>query len=89
VTCTWEVSGSILGLEKVKEKLTFARHDGIWGTGGLVLRSGRITPSGKISWHLLNKTVFLNRPDRRPVGAPGINYTRPREVFLEVVILVF
>jgi len=29
------------------------------------------------------------RPGRGPVPGPGINYTGPREVLLEVVILVF
>jgi len=28
-------------------------------------------------------------PGRGPVQGPGINYTGPREVFLEFVILVF
>jgi len=28
-------------------------------------------------------------PGRGPVPGPGINYTGPREVLLEVVILVF
>jgi len=33
-------------------------------------------------------TVF-QPPGRGPVPGPGINYTRPREVILESVILVF
>ena len=47
---------------------------------------------------LLNISVFINcelyvgvsqPPGRSPVPGPGINYTGPREVLLEFVILVF
>jgi len=34
------------GKSKVKVDF-FARHDGIWGTGGIASCSGRITPSEK------------------------------------------
>ena len=33
--------------------------------------------------------VFLNRRAAAPVPGPGINYTGPREVLLDFVILVF
>jgi len=33
--------------------------------------------------------VFLNRRSAGPVPGPGSNYTGPREVHLEFVILVF
>jgi len=34
-------------------------------------------------------TSVSQRPDRGPVPGPGFNYTGPREVLLEFVILVF
>jgi len=34
-------------------------------------------------------TSVSQPPDRGPVPGPGINYTGPREVLLEFVILVF
>ena len=34
-------------------------------------------------------TSVSQPPGRGPVPGPGINYTGPREVLLEVVILVF
>jgi len=38
--------------------------------------------------HMLQDKVS-QPPGRGPVPGPGINYTGPREVLLEVVILVF
>ena len=38
---------------------------------------------------LHSRTVFINRRAAAPVPGPGINYTGPREVLLEFVILVF
>jgi len=38
---------------------------------------------------VLSISVFFKPPGRGPVPRPGINYTGPREVLLEFVILVF
>ena len=44
----------------------------------------------KSEWHikLLPAASVSQLPDRGPVPSPGINYTGPREVLLEFVILV-
>jgi len=44
---------------------------------------------GSLPCKMWPKAVFLNRRAVAPVPGPGINYTRPREVLLEIVILVF
>jgi len=38
---------------------------------------------------LVSYTSVSQPPGRGPVPGPGINFTRPREVLLEFVILVF
>jgi len=41
-------------------------------------------------WRAHTNTVSVSQPPGRgPVPGPGINYTGPREVLLEFVILVF
>ena len=40
----------------------------------------------KLAVHLLStRPVFLNRRARDPVPDPGINYTGPREILLELI----
>jgi len=47
-----------------------------------------LTGNDILTAHCLNK-CFSTAPGRGPVPGPGINYTGPREVLLEFVILVF
>ena len=76
----------MIGLKRNRYR---ANQKGLCNFGGKAPGMKRNEKGIYIAAVIYLKAVFLKPPGRGPVPGPDINYTGPREVLLEFVILVF